>query len=36
MLQTTKDELRRQRLREYEGALTEARASVSVLVQFVK
>jgi hypothetical protein len=36
MLQTTKDELRRQRLREYEAALTEARASVSVLVQFVK
>src|ERR1700722_13348997 len=36
MSQTTKDELRRHRLREYEAALTAARESVSVLMQFVK
>ena len=32
---STKDELRRQRLREYDSALTEARSAVAVLLRFV-
>jgi hypothetical protein len=35
MPQTTRDELRRQRLREYDAVLTAARSSVAVLMQFV-
>jgi len=36
MPQTTRDELRRQRLLEYDAVLTAARSSVAVVMQFVK